>query len=88
MFRYELRNVEEVPQLELVILSRLAQACEPVSMLWDDEEMHGGLRTYVSERQAVIVLVDDVCRDLDEVGRNQIRRFHANLFAVHVHVHV
>ena len=64
MFGNKLRHIEEVPQLELVVLCGLAQASEPVAVLWDDEEMHRGLGADVAERQAVVILIDDVCRNL------------------------
>lgn len=64
LLRHELGDIEEVAKLCLVGLCRLAETGQTITILGDDEEMDRSLRTDVAESQRLIILVDNVGRDL------------------------
>ena len=59
-----LRGVQEVAEELLVTLLRLAELRQAAADLRDDQEVRFGLGRDVPERQAQVILVDDVARDL------------------------
>ena len=64
LLRHALRGEQEVTEERLVILRGFAQLGQAGADLGDDEEVRLGLRGDVAERQAEVVLVDDVRGDL------------------------
>lgn len=61
---HQLRHIQQVPQEALVALVRLAESCEAVAVLGDDQEVHWRLGVDVPESQRLIILVYDGGRDL------------------------
>src|SRR5690606_16720138 len=56
-----------------VVFCNVIDGCD--GLLRDDQQVNRRLRVDVAERQAEIVFVDDVCRDLavDDLGENSLR---------------
>ena len=64
-FRDLLRHEQQVPERLLVLLrARSRKPAEPVSFFGDHQKVDGGLWRDVAERQAPVVLEDDVRGDL------------------------
>ena len=64
----------KVTQQLLVPLLSLADARQPISVLWNDQEVLRGDRCDVTESQALIVFKDNVGRDLlsDDLVKNGV----------------